>query len=189
MRPAPGIPDEEFIREEGIPMTKAEVRAVVVSKLKVGPGDRMLDVGCGTGSVAVEAALMGAWVYAMDKNPRAVELTARNAAKFGVADRVKAEVEEAPRDFAKAGGPFDAVFIGGGGRDIADVVKAALSLVKPGGRLVVDVATLETLSRLVPLLEEVRHEVVLVQIARGRRVGGYTLLSPLNPVYVVTIWP
>jgi precorrin-6B methylase 2 len=57
---APGIPDEEFIRDPEVPMTKEEVRAVVISKLKVGPGDVLLDVGCGTGSVSVEAALLGA---------------------------------------------------------------------------------------------------------------------------------
>jgi cobalt-precorrin-6B (C15)-methyltransferase len=53
--------------------------------------------------------------------------------------------------------------------------------------VVIDVVTLETLSALTPLLEGLNHEVVLLHVARGRKVGGYTILSPLNPVFVVTV--
>ncbi|CCC81735.1 precorrin-6Y C5,15-methyltransferase (decarboxylating) subunit CbiT [Thermoproteus tenax] len=189
MRRAPGIPDEEFIREEGIPMTKAEVRAIALSKLGVSDGDYVLDIGCGTGSVAVESAILGARVLAIDKNPRAVELTLKNARKFGVVDRVRAEVGEAPEALGRFSAGFDAVFVGGGGSRIAQIVEAAISLLKGGGRLVADVATLETLSALAPVLQKFKHEVVLVQIARSRKAGEYTILSPLNPVYVVAIWP
>jgi cobalt-precorrin-6B (C15)-methyltransferase len=183
---APGIPDEEFIRDPEVPMTKEEVRAVVISKLKVGPGDVLLDVGCGTGSVSVEAALLGAEVYAIDKSPKAVDLTRRNAEKFGVADRIHVTLGEAPRDLPREI-TFTAAFVGGGGRDLPKIVPEVLKLVKPGGRVVIDVVTLETLSALTPLLEGLNHEVVLLHVARGRKVGGYTILSPLNPVFVVTV--
>jgi cobalt-precorrin-6B (C15)-methyltransferase len=186
MRRPPGIPDEEFIREEGVPMTKSEVRAVVLSKLGVGEGARLLDVGCGTGSVSVEAALLGAEVVAMDKDPKAVELTRRNAAKFGVEKRVSVLLGEAPREMPQ--GSFDAVFIGGGGRGVGAILKAALERVRPGGRVVVDVATLETLAALVPVLEGLKFDVVLMQVARSRRVGSYTIMTPLNPVYIFTVY-
>jgi cobalt-precorrin-6B (C15)-methyltransferase len=183
---APGIPDEEFIRDPEVPMTKEEVRAVVISKLKVGPGDVLLDVGCGTGSVSVEAALLGARVYAIDKNPKAVELTRRNAEKFGVTDRIHVTLGEAPRDLPRDI-TFTSAFVGGGGRDLPKIVPEVLKLVRPGGRVVIDVVTLETLSALTPLLEGLNHEVVLLHVARGRKVGGYTILSSLNPVFVVTV--
>jgi cobalt-precorrin-6B (C15)-methyltransferase len=167
-------------------MTKEEVRVVALSKLKIGPGSSLLDVGCGTGSIAVEAALMGARVYAVDKSPEAVELTRLNAEKFGVADRVTAVVGEAPGDLPR-GKVFDAVFIGGGGRRLPEIVAEALKLVRQGGRVVMDVVALESLSAVVPLLRGLDHEVVLIQVAKGREVGGYTIMSPLNPVYIVTI--
>ncbi len=182
---APGIPDEEFIREPDIPMTKEEVRVIALSKLKIGVGDVLLDVGCGTGSVSVEAALMGAEVYAIDKNPKAVELTKRNAEKFGVAERIHVVLGEAPRDIPKLA--YSAAFVGGGGRDLPRIIPEVRRLIRPGGRLVIDITTLESLAALMPALEGLNYEVTLVQIARGRRVGGYTILSPLNPVYVVTV--
>jgi precorrin-6B methylase 2 len=77
--------------------------------------------------------------------------------------------------------------VGGGGRDLPKIVPEVLKLVKPGGRVVIDVVTLETLSALTPLLEGLNHEVVLLHVARGRKVGGYTILTPLNPVFVVTV--
>jgi cobalt-precorrin-6B (C15)-methyltransferase len=183
---APGIPDEEFIRDPEVPMTKEEVRAVAISKLKVGPGDVLLDVGCGTGSVSVEAALLGAEVYAMDKNPKAVELTRRNAEKFGAADRIHIALGEAPRDLPRHT-TFTSAFVGGGGRHLPRIVPEVLKLVRSGGRAVIDVVTLESLTALTPLLEGLDHEVVLLQVAKSRKVGGYTLLSPLNPVFVVTV--
>ncbi|MCC6020208.1 MAG: precorrin-6Y C5,15-methyltransferase (decarboxylating) subunit CbiT [Thermoproteaceae archaeon] len=183
---APGIPDEEFIRDPEIPITREEVRVIVLSKLKVRPGDVVLDVGCGTGSVSVEAALMGARVYAMDKNPKAVELTRRNAEKFGVLDRIRVVLGEAPRDLPRHT-RFTSAFIGGGGRGLPKIVPEVARLVEPGGRIVLSVTALESLAALIPALEELDYEVVLVQVARGKRAGGYTLLSPLSPVYVVTV--
>jgi cobalt-precorrin-6B (C15)-methyltransferase len=183
---APGIPDEDFIRDPEIPMTREEVRAIVLSKLRVRPGDVVLDVGCGTGSVSVEAALMGARVYAVDKNPKAVELTRRNAEKFGVLDGIHVVLGEAPRDLPRHV-RFASAFIGGGGRDLPKIVPEVARLVEPGGRIVLSVTALESLAALIPALEGLDNEVVLVQVARGKRVGGYTLLSPLSPVYIVTV--
>lgn len=53
----PGIPDNFFERDEEIPMTKEEIRALALSKLRIRKGDMILDIGCGTGSVTVEASL------------------------------------------------------------------------------------------------------------------------------------
>lgn len=94
-----GIPDEEFIRDK-VPMTKSEVRALVISRLGICPGDTMWDIGCGTGSVSVEMALQcyrGA-VYSIDVKPEAAELTRRNAVKFHC-DNIIVRTGSAPRRY------------------------------------------------------------------------------------------
>ena len=65
-------------------ITKAEVRAVALAALGPGIGDLVWDVGCGSGSVAIECARLGAAVVAIDDDPHAIELTTRNAATHDV---------------------------------------------------------------------------------------------------------
>jgi cobalt-precorrin-6B (C15)-methyltransferase len=185
----PGIPDHMFERAEGVPMTKAEVRAVALSKLRLKKGGVLVDVGCGTGTVSIEAALLmgpGSVVYAIDKNPQAVELTMKNAHRFGVADRVKASVGKAPEALERLP-PADRYFIGGGGAELGEIIKSVVERVK-GGVVVIDVVTLESLSTAVSALRGVEFEVALVQVARGRRVGGFTIMEGLNPVYIITAY-
>ena len=78
-----GIPDDEFIRAK-VPMTKSEVRSVVMSKLAISPGETAYDIGCGTGSVSIEMAFAAyeGKVYSFDKNEVAVNLLMENARKF-----------------------------------------------------------------------------------------------------------
>jgi len=80
-----------FERDEGVPITKEEVRAIQVSKARIRSGATVIDVGCGSGSVTVEAALQageGAAVHAIDSDARAVALTRSNLSRFGVAAEV-----------------------------------------------------------------------------------------------------
>jgi len=85
----PGIPDELFDRDEKVQITKEEVRAVQISKGRLKPGMIVYDIGCGSGSMSVEAALQvenSGHVHAVDYDPKAVELTKKNLAKFGVSN-------------------------------------------------------------------------------------------------------
>ena len=83
----PGIPDEEFERTESVPITKEEVRSIQISKARLSPGQIVLDIGCGSGSITVEAGLQvesDGKVIGVDLDPNAIELTNRNLKKFGV---------------------------------------------------------------------------------------------------------
>ena len=74
----PGIPDELFDRDENVPITKEEARAVQISKARLKPGMTVYDIGCGSGSISVEAALQveeSGSVHAIDYDAKAVELT------------------------------------------------------------------------------------------------------------------
>jgi len=85
----PGIPDELFERDENVPITKEEVRMVQISKGRLKPGMIVYDIGCGSGSMSVEAALQvenSGHVHAVDYDPKAVELTKKNLAKFGISN-------------------------------------------------------------------------------------------------------
>ena len=80
----PGLPDEAFLRAE-VPMTKSEIRSVSISKLRLKQTDIVYDIGAGTGSVSVEAALVctKGTVFAIEKNKQAIDLIQRNSQKFG----------------------------------------------------------------------------------------------------------
>ena len=81
----PGIPDELFDRDENVPITKEEVRVVQISKARLKPGMIVYDIGCGSGSISVEAAHQveeSGHVHAVDYDAKAVELTKKNLEKF-----------------------------------------------------------------------------------------------------------
>ncbi|MDE6849024.1 MAG: precorrin-6y C5,15-methyltransferase (decarboxylating) subunit CbiE, partial [Ruminococcus sp.] len=108
-----GIDDGDFIRT-AIPMTKAEVRAVAVSKLNIGRNSICWDIGCGTGSVSVEMAVKctDGGVYAFDKNLKAVKLTSENSEKFGC-DNIHVYESLFPEDIPENIPVPNCVFIGG----------------------------------------------------------------------------
>jgi len=85
----PGIPDEEFERTESVPITKEEIRAIQISKGRLSAGQTVLDIGCGSGSVTVEAAIQiedSGKVVGVDIDPNAIELTEKNLKKFGISN-------------------------------------------------------------------------------------------------------
>lgn len=186
----PGIPDEEFERAEGIPMTKAEVRALALSRMRLREDSAVLDVGCGTGSVSVEAALLArrGVVYAVDRDPAAVELTRRNAERFGVAGRVVTVLGEAPEALAQVPEGLHAVFVGGTGGRLEEIVAEAFRRLAPGGRLVLDAISLDTAYRAVNALRGLgaRPEVVQVLVAVGRETSAGMVMLARNPIYVIS---
>src|SRR5574340_1364592 len=120
----PGIPDELFERLEEVPITKEEVRAIQISKAKLLEGQTVYDIGCGSGSVSVEAALqvgLSGKVYSVDFDPKAVELTKKNLSKFGLSNItvILGNALEKISDLPMT----DTIFIGGTGGDTSDILK------------------------------------------------------------------
>lgn len=185
---APGLSDDAFLRGR-VPMTKEEVRALVVSKLRLGRRDTVWDVGAGTGSVSVECALClsEGRVYAVERRPEAVELIQANRERFQLSNLHIVE-GEAPQVLSGLPAP-DSVFIGGSSGALRDIVGAALEK-NPAVRIVVTAITLETLQG---ALEAIRcfgfqdTEVVQVTIARSSSVGPYHMMRGENPVYLISM--
>ena len=112
----PGIPDELFERDEKVPITKEEVRVIQIAKGRLKPGMIVYDIGCGSGSISVEAAIQiedSGHVHAVDYDPKAVELTKKNLTKFGVSNVsvIGKNADEAISELPEA----DTIFVGGTG--------------------------------------------------------------------------
>lgn len=178
-----GIPDGDFLRGD-VPMTKSEIRAVVMSKLAVRDWDICWDIGCGTGSVTVEMALNcgSGRVYAADVSETAAQLTAENCKKFHC-DNAFVYHGEAPEVFNGLPEP-DCVFVGGSGGKLSEILEAVFSKAKSGARIVLTAVTLNTLETARHILEELSAETEVVQIAITR-VGKGSMLSALNPIFII----
>ena len=186
LRRTPGLPDEAFVRGK-VPMTKQEVRAAVLAKLAVRPGELLWDVGAGTGSVSVELALAAprGRVYAVECNAEACALIRQNKEKFAVRNLTLVE-GKAPAALDHLPAP-DAVFIGGTKGEMAAVVEAALAR-NPAVRLCISAIALETLSAAVAALTAhgLQAEVTQIAVSRSRAAGQLHLLMANNPVFLIT---
>ncbi len=184
-RQASGLPDGAFVRGD-VPMTKQEVRALVMAKLAVKEGEIAWDVGAGTGSVAIEMALQGATVFAIERKPEACALIAQNAKRLS-AHRLEIREGQAAQMILDCPRP-DIVFIGGSSGEMRTVIERALSL-NPGVRLCVTAIALETLSEVVRILAdlELKYELTQMAVSRARELGSYHLLMAENPIFIITL--
>ena len=182
-----GISDEAFTRGK-VPMTKMEVRTVSVAKLELTENSVLYDVGAGTGSVSVECAGLSdsVKVYAIEKNPEAVELLHENCKKFALTN-VKIIAGTAPEALEDLPAPTH-VFIGGSSGKMEEVI--ALCLKKnPETRFVVNLITPESLAAVleaVKTLPVTEPDLLTLTAARSKKVGSSHLMMGQNPVWIVT---
>jgi precorrin-6Y C5,15-methyltransferase (decarboxylating) len=186
-----GNPDDVFAQsrpKSGL-ITQAEVRAISLAQLAIGPGSVVWDVGAGSGSVAIEAAQLSdpGTVFAIEEDAADYHLILANASAFGVRN-VKAVHGRAPAVFAGLPPP-DAVFVGGTGHEVGRLLEAAHAALRPGGRLVVNVATLEALSATYATLKRLAGmvEVLLVNVARGVEQLETLRFDAVNPTFLLAV--
>lgn len=191
--PAIGLADEMFLRNtEGktVPMTKQEIRAVALSRLQITEDACVYDVGAGTGSVSIEAVLTarGGRVYAIEKNPQAVEQLHKNRELFG-AQNMQIVSGSAPQALLPLPAP-DFVFVGGSSGNLSDILQLCFSK-NPKVRIVVTAVTLETVGEMLCCAKELGQtfpnlcfEVTQVSCARSRQAGNYHLMNGMNPVWI-----
>jgi len=185
--PRLGIKDEEFHRAN-VPMTKSEIRVQVLAKAGITAKSRVLDVGAGTGSISIEAALIAyrGCVYAVEKNPEAQELILTNQEKFGV-NNLRLIRGTAPE--ALVGIPLmDVCIIGGSQGRIHDILQQAPLV--PGGRAVITAVTLETVTKSIESLRKLEYQdidVVSIQAVRWQGLNeDVHLAQALNPVFIIS---
>jgi cobalt-precorrin-6B (C15)-methyltransferase len=183
----PGIPDELFERTEEVPITKEDIRAIAISKLRLKEGYSAIDVGCGSGSITVELCLQTKGkVYAIDFDKNAIELTKKNLQKFGVkAEVILGKAQDVLPELPQA----DAVVIGGTWGDTRQVIELAAGRLKPGGRLVIDTILIETMYQALAAVNELKMaevDVTQVTISKARKVTTGTMMLARNPVMIIS---
>ena len=178
--------DEGFIRGE-IPMTKSEVRAVSVSKLELCRDNIVYDIGAGTGSVSVEAALKvpEGHVYAFEQKEEGCALIRANAEKAGVKN-LTVVPGKAPESLYGYPAP-DRVFLGGSSGNMEEILDLVTEL-NPAVQLVINVIALESLSQAMEWFRKKgwEPEVVCMQVSRAAKRGPYHMMQAQNPIYVLT---
>ena len=182
------IPDEEFTRGDA-PMTKSEVRALSVAKLKICDDSVIYDVGAGTGSVSIEMALcaVNGMVYAIEKEEAAADLIEVNKVKFKTPNLqvIRGLAPEAMADLPK---PTHA-FIGGSSGNLKDIIACLLDK-NPDIRIVINSVTIETLEETTQVIKEfnlVEEEITCINVSKARKLGKYHLMTAQNPVYIAVV--
>jgi cobalt-precorrin-6B (C15)-methyltransferase len=184
----PGIPDELFETDQEIPITKEEVRAIVVSKLRLNDGVAAIDIGCGSGSITVEICLQTKSnnVYAIDFNKKAIDLTKTNLDKFGVkAITVLGKAEDVLPTLPKV----DAIMIGGSWGNIHQILNLAADRLVKGGRIVIDTILIETTYKTLDALQGLKLsgiDITQATIAKGRQVSTGTMMLARNTVTIIS---
>jgi len=186
-----GIEDGEFSQrkpDKGL-ITKREVRVLSLAELALRPDSIVWDIGACTASVAIEAAKIareGA-VFAIEKNEGDLANARENLRKFRT--DVTLLHGRAPQGLEEWPDP-DAVFIGGSGGEMGELLALLAERLRPGGRVVLNAATIETLYEATRTFKQLGFatRVTLVQTARSKPVLDLTRFEGMNPIYIITAW-
>ena len=184
----PGIPDELFERSEQVPITKEEVRAITIGKLRLKEGFTAIDVGCGSGSLTVEICnqIRSGTAYAIDFDEKAVELTKLNLGRF----KFKAEVILSDAQDALPKLPqVNSIVIGGTWGNTRKIIEMAISKLQTNGRLVINTILIESAYDALSTLYDAKLEevdVTQVIISKSRKVTTGTMMLARNPVLIIS---
>ncbi|OKL35242.1 bifunctional cobalt-precorrin-7 (C(5))-methyltransferase/cobalt-precorrin-6B (C(15))-methyltransferase [Domibacillus mangrovi] len=184
-----GIDDEEFSQrkpDKGL-ITKKEIRVLSLYALNLQKDSIVWDVGTCTGSMAIEAAKLApeGHVFAIEKNEPDLDNCFQNQRKFRT--DVTAIHGKAPHGLETFPDP-DAIFIGGTGGEMVDLIQTCCHRLKEGGRIVLNAATIENLYRANEAFAQAGFQTSIMhaQISRSKPILGMNRFVPLNPIYIIT---
>lgn len=180
------LSDEDFERSR-TPMTKEEIRVLILHKMKIHPDDVIWDIGAGTGSVSVECARQAPFgqVHSVERDEAAIHLIEKNREKFGLDNLFIYEGDAAERA-AHLPAP-DKVFIGGSGGKLREIMEIIDTFPKKI-QVTVSAVTLETIAEAGEILGnyDADYDVIQATVGRGRKIGSYHIMDTNNPVMIFT---
>jgi cobalt-precorrin-6B (C15)-methyltransferase len=185
----PGIPDELFERLPGIPLSKREVRVLLLSCLRMKPNSVLWDIGAGTGTIPVEVGLLcpDATLVAIERDREVANLIRANCDRFDVKN-VKVIEGNAPDCLNDLAPAPDRICIEGG-KPIEAILEAAWQHLEVGGRAIATAGNLETLYALsggLSRLQARNIEVVQSAVNRLETRGIHQVFAALNPMFILS---
>ena len=179
------IKDEEFIRGN-VPMTKENIRLLTIAKLNLSSEDKLLDIGCGTGSISVQGSKLCKSVISIDKEEDAIETTKKNMDKFNCKNITLIE-GDAKEVLLNINDKFDGIFIGGSGGSLEELLDISLNLLNTKGRLVANFITLVNAVKTVEYLKTkgLEAETTLLQVSTTK--GKNLMLNANNPIFIIKV--
>jgi precorrin-6Y C5,15-methyltransferase (decarboxylating) len=181
------MPDHCFAHEKGL-ITKSEIRAVSLAKLQLRPGQVLWDLGAGSGSVSIEASVLvgDGRVIAVEKNENRIDQIKFNLDQFDVAnvDVVQAVLPDGLEDLPLP----DRIFIGGGGRDLKQIIQAAAPFLSADGIVVVNTVLTPNVLAASETLESLGFTAAMVQVQvnHSRKMPWAERLEAQNPVWIIS---
>ena len=188
-KPVPSLtsrPDEAYVHVRGM-ITKRDVRAVSISRLAVRENDIVWDIGAGSGAVSIELAEL-AWrgrVYAVEKDSTCLDCIQTNLACYGC-QNVKVVAAAAPDGLAGLPEP-DAVFIGGSGGNLEEILLLIENVAQKTCRVTANFTLLENLLAASHWMQQHgwQPEIIQAGFSYGKPVGSGTRLAPDNSVFIL----
>ena len=185
----PGIPDGLFARLPGIPLSKREVRILLISSLRMKSNSVLWDIGAGTGTIPVEIGLLcpEAQIMAVERDREVAGLIQKNCNLFQV-NNVKVIEGNAPDCFADLEAKPDRICLEGG-KPIGKILEQAWEYLQPEGRIVTTASNLENLYTLSKGLSDLRArnvEVVQSAINRLETRGIHQTFAAVNPIFILS---
>ncbi len=179
------LPEDAFVYRASL-ITKQEIRTLSLAALQPTRAI-MWDIGAGSGSVGIEAALMGAQVWAIEKNEKDCAIIRQNIARFDVGANYHLTHGRAPAAFANWPTP-DAIFIGGSGGALEEILQVAWQRLAPNGRLVINFVVIENLVQAMTTLRNlgVTPEIRQISVSRSKPILHLTRFEALHPVWIVS---
>ncbi|MGD2180464.1 precorrin-6Y C5,15-methyltransferase subunit CbiT [Lusitaniella coriacea] len=185
----PGIPDDLFERLPGIPLSKREVRLLILSALRLQKDSVLWDIGAGTGTIPIESGLLcpNAQIIAVERDDEVANLIRHNCNRFGVTN-VKVLEGSAPECLEDLKPKPHRVCIEGG-RPIKSILEEVWQHLQPEGRVVATAGNLETLYAISESLSQLQArniEVVQSAINRLETRGIHQTFAAVSPIFILS---
>lgn len=182
------IKDDEFIRGK-CPMTKEEIRVISISKMNLKEDSFVLDIGCGTGSITVQASKIAKQgkVLAIEKEEEAYNITKNNVEKFECNNVMVLNKKATNALYALYDEEveFDSIFIGGSSGELEEIIKICDNILSSDGTIVMNFITLDNAYKAIEAMKKLNYKVDVSMVNISKNRGDTLMMISLNPIYII----